>query len=146
MAQERKRPDRLQNPRDELTRALHHVETALSGASTEGFSEVFPNVRRAVAGSERLVLVLDQLTRQGFRRRQSSSFVSIAEVQEPIQEVREIVGRLAKTTPAKFSEDYEQYNQRVRALIQVGQSVLDRGLDPPERLEELDEWKPFREP
>ena len=56
------------------------------------------------------------------------------------------MGRLAKTTPAKFSEDYEQYNQRVRALIQVGRSVLDRGLDPPEGIEELDEWKPFREP
>ena len=118
----------------------------MSGASTEGFREIFPGVRHAVAASERLVLVLDRLTRQGLRRVGSSSFVSISEVQEPIQEVREIVGRLAKTTPAKFSDDYEQYNQRVRALIQVGRSVLDRGLDPPEGIEELDEWKPFREP
>ena len=146
MARQRTRRDRLQNPRDELTRSLHRVETALSGASAEGFRELFPRVRRAVAASESLVQVLDQLTRQGLRRRGSSSFVSTSEVQDPLQEVREIVGRLANTTPAKFSEDYEQYNQRVRALIGVGRSVLDRGLDPPEGLKGLDEWKPFTEP
>ena len=41
---------------------------------------------------------------------------------------------------------YDQYNHRVRALIAIGQAVLDRGLDSPVKRQELDEWEPFREP
>ena len=60
--------------------------------------------------------------------------------------MRQAVGQLAQTTPSKFSNDYDRYNRRVRALIAVGRSVLDRGLEPSVKLEELDEWTPFREP
>ena len=91
-------------------------------------------------------MVLDRLVRQGLRRRGSSGYLSPSEVQEPIQAVREAVGRLANTTPAKFSSDYDQYNQRVGALMAIGRSVLDRGLEPSVKLEKLDKWTPFREP
>ena len=54
-------------------------------------------------------------------------------------------GRLSGAS-AKFSSDYDQYNQRVGALMAIGRSVLDRGLEPSVKLEKLDEWTPFREP
>ena len=56
------------------------------------------------------------------------------------------MGAFASTTPAKFSEDYNQHNQCLLALIAIGQAVLDRGLDSPVKRQELDEWEPFREP
>ena len=57
------------------------------------------------------------------------------------------VGRLANTTPAKpakFRADFGEYTRRVEALVAVGKAVLDRGLELV-KLEELDEWHPFRE-
>ena len=60
--------------------------------------------------------------------------------------MRAAVGALASTTPGKFSGDYDQYNHRARALIAIGQAVLDRGVDSPVKRQELDEWEPFREP
>ena len=86
----------------------------------------------------------DRLVRQGLRHRESPGYLAPSEVQEPIQAVRQAVGQLAQTTPSKFSNDYDRYNRRVRALIAVGRSVLDRGLEPSVKLEELDEWTPFR--
>ena len=146
MARKRSSADRLQNPRDELQRAIQRAERGLAGASGEGFREVSKRVRQAVVDSERLVMVLDRLARQGLRPRGSSDHLAPSDVQEPIQAVREAVGRLANTTPSKFSSDYDQYNQRVRKLMVVGRSVLERGLEASEKLEELDEWTPFREP
>ena len=101
--------------------------------------------RHAVVDSQRLVMVLDSLARQGLRRRGATDLLSPSEVQEPIQAVRAAVGRLASTTPSKLSSDYDEYNRRVEALIAAGRSVLGRGLAPV-ALEELDEWGPFREP
>ena len=90
-------------------------------------------------------MVLGRLARQGLRRRGSTDLLPPSEVQDRIQAVRAAVGRLANTTLSKLSNDYDEYNQRVRALIAAGRSVLDRGLEPV-TLEELDEWGPFREP
>ena len=144
----RKRPslDRIQNPRDELQRAIQRAEKGLSGAAGEGFREVLTRVRQAVLDSERLVAVLDRLVGQGLRRRSSDNFIQPSEVQDAIGAVRAAVGALASTTPAKFSGDYDQYNQRARALIAIAQAVLDPGLDSPVKRQELDEWEPFREP
>ena len=103
-------------------------------------------MRQAVLDSERLVLVLDQVARQGLRRLHSSDRVSQLEVETAIQAVRAAVGSLSKTTPLQFSADYRLYTERVNALVAVARSVLDRGLDPPVKVRELDEWKPFREP
>ena len=136
---------RLQNPRDELERAIKRAERGLAGASAEGFREVSERIRRAVVDSQRLVMVLDSLARQCLRRRGSTDLLSPSEVQEPIQAVRAAVGRLASTTPSKLSSDYDEYNRRAEALIAAGRSVLGRGLAPV-ALEELDEWGPFREP
>ena len=136
---------RLQNPRDELERAIKRAERGLAGASGEGFREVSERIRRAVLDSQRLVMVLDSLARQGLRRRGSTDPLSPSEVQEPIQAVRAAVGRIASATPSKLSGDYDEYNRRVEALIAVGRSVLERGLAPV-ALEELDEWGPFQEP
>lgn len=62
------------------------------------------------------------------------------------QSVRAAVGALAVTTPLKFSEDYRGYTERVEAPIKVGRAALERGVESPARVTELDEWKPFREP
>ena len=137
--------DRLQNPRDELKRAVQRAERALAAASGEGFREVFPRVRRAVVDSEPLVRVLGRLVRQGRRRVRSTDLLPPDQLQDAVQPVRVAVGRLANTTPAKFSADFGEYTRRVDALIVVGKAVLDRGVEPVEP-EELDEWKPFREP
>ena len=145
MARKRPSVDRIQNPRDELKRGIQRAEKGLSGAAGEGFREVLQRVRQAVLDSERLVAVLDRLV-DGLRRRGSDSFVQPSEVQDAIGAVRAAVGALASTTPAKFSGDYSQYNQCLRALIATGQAVLDRGLDSPVKRQEFDEWEPFREP
>ena len=146
MARKRSSSDRIPNPRDELQRGIQRAEKGLSGAAGEGFREVLQRVRQAVLDSERLVAVLDRLVEQGLRRRGSDNFVQPSEVQDAIGAVRAAVGVLASTTPAKFSRDYDQYNQSLRALIATGQAVLDRGLDSPVKRQELDEWEPFREP
>ena len=146
MARKQSSVDRPSNPRYELQRAIQRAQRGLAGASGEGFREVSKRVRQAVVDSEHLVMVLDRLARQGLRPRGSSDHLSPFEVQEPIQAVCEAVGQLAKTTPAKFSSDYDQYNQRVRALMAVGRSVLERGVGPSVKLEELAEWTPFSEP
>ena len=65
-------------------------------ASAEGFRDVSKRVRQAVVDSERLLMVLDRLVRQGLRRRGSSGYLSPSEVQDPIQAVREAVGRLGE--------------------------------------------------
>ena len=145
MARKRPSAGRLQNPRDELQRAIQRTARGLAGASGEGFREVLMRVRQAVVDSERLVVVLDRLARQGLRPRGSSPPLPPSDVQEPIRAVRATVGRLANTTPSKFSSDFDQYTQSVGALIAVGQCVLDRGVEPSVKLEELDEWTPFRE-
>ena len=145
MASENPPAGRLQNPRDELERAIQRAERGLAGTSAEGFREVCSRIRQAVLDSERLVMVLGRLVRQGLRRRGSTDLLSPSELRDPIQAIRAAVGRLANTTPSKLSSDYDEYNQRVRALIAVGRSVLERGLAPV-MLEELDEWGPFREP
>ena len=137
--------ERLQNPRYELERAVKRAKSALAASSGEGFREVLPRVRRAVVDSELLVMVLGSLVRQGLRRVRSKDLLPPEQVQDAIQHLRAAVGRLANTTPAKLSADYAEYTQRVQAVIDVGCAVLDRGLEPVER-EELDEWKPFREP
>ena len=54
---------RLQNPRDELERAITRAERGLVGASREGFREVSERLRHAIADSQRLVMVLDSLAR-----------------------------------------------------------------------------------
>ena len=136
---------RLQNPRDELERAIQRAERGLAGTSAEGFREVSRRMRQAVLDSERLVTVLGRLAHQGLRRRGSTELLSPAEVQDPIQAVRAAVGRLANTTPSKLSSDHDEYNRRVQALIKVGRAVLERGLEPV-TVGELDEWGPFREP
>ena len=65
--------------------------------------------------------------------------------QDPIQAVRVVVGRLAKTTPPNLSNDYDEYNRPVQELIAAGRSVLDRGWAPV-ALEEPDEWGLFLDP
>ena len=139
------RVGRLSNPRDELQRAIQRAERGVAAASAEGFREVLQRVRQAVLDSERLVLVLDQLIRQGLRRRQSSDRVSSSEVEAAIDAVRRAVGSLSRTTPLQLSAVYGQYTERVDVLLAVARSILDRGLDPPVNVRELDEWKPFRE-
>ena len=138
---------RLPNARAELQRAIQRAERGLTAASAEGFREVPKRVREAILGSERLVVVLDQLVRQGFRRRQSAQpaqTLSSSEVAAAGQAVRAAVGCLAKTTPLRFSSDYKKYTEGVRALMAVAESVLEGGVEPL-RVPELDEWKPFRE-
>ena len=139
-------PDRLPNVRDELKRAIQRAERGLAAASTEGFRDVLQRVREAVLHSERLVVVLDHLVLQGFRPRRAGNPLAPSEVEAVIQPVRAAVGALAVTTPLKFSEDYRGYTERVDALIKVGRAVLDRGVESPAGVAELDEWKPFREP
>jgi hypothetical protein len=51
MARERPSLDRIQNPRDELQRAIQRAEKGLSGAAGEGFREVLTRVRQAVLDS-----------------------------------------------------------------------------------------------
>ena len=139
-------PKRLGNVRDELTRGIQRTERALAAASVEGFREVVPRVRQAVLECERLVMLLDRLVLQGFRRRRRTDPLAPSDVEPAIQAVRVAVGSLAVTTPAKFSVDYKGYTQRVEALIEVGRAVLDRGVESSVKLAELDEWEPFREP
>ena len=146
MAAPQRPTGRLSKPRDDLQRAIQAAERGLASASAEGFREVLKHARDAVLGSQRLVLVLDHLVRQGLRRQQSPELLSASEVQVPIQALRVAVGVLAATTPLKFSADYKQYTERVQALIDIARSVLDRGLEPVAPLSELDEWKLFREP
>ena len=139
----RKRPaDRLPNPRDELQRA----ERGLRAESAEGFRGVLLRVRQAVLQCERLVVVLDLLVLQGFRRRQPTDPLASSDVEPAIQAVRAAVGSLLVTTPLKFFADYKRYTERVEALIEVGRAVLDRGVESSARVAELDEWKLFREP
>lgn len=139
--------DRLPNVRDDLTRAIQRAERGLAAASVEGFRDVLPRVRQAVLNCERLVIVLDRLVVQGLRRRRRvSDPLAVSDVEPAIQAVRVAVGSRAVTTPAKFSADYKRYTERVEALIKVGGAVLERGLEPPAKVAELDEWKPFREP
>ena len=146
MSASRPAPVRLQNPSYEIKMGVQRAERGLAEASTAGFRELCPSVRNAVIESERLVVVLDRLVRQGLRRPGSGDPVAAADVKDAVKAVRQAVGRLAETTPAKFSDDYTQYNQRVRTLITVARSVLDRGLQAPPGPGELDEWQPFREP
>ncbi len=145
MARKRTARDRLQAPRDELQRAIARAEKGLSGASAEGFRELLKRVRQAVLESERLVGILDRLVRQGLRRSGSATLVPHSEVQDALREIRAAVGSLAATTPAKFSADYERYNQAAKALIHVGRAAHERGLEPAAKLGELDEWEPFRQ-
>ena len=138
--------DRLPNPRDELGRAIQRAERGLAAASAEGFQELLRRVRQAVLQSERLVVVLDRLVLQGFRRRESTDSLAPSDVEPALQAVRAAVGSVATTTPLKFSADYKRYTERVEALIEVGRKVLDRGVESSVNVAELDEWKPFREP
>ena len=83
---------RLQNPRDEVNRAIQRAERGLAAASGEGFREVLKRVRQAVVDSERLVVVLDRVARQGLRPRGSSAQLPPSDVQESIQPDRGPVG------------------------------------------------------
>ena len=71
--------------------------------------------------------------------------MAASDVGPTVQTVRAAVGALAATTPAKFSADYKRYTACVAALIDVGRDVLERGIESPVKVAELDEWKPFRE-
>ena len=137
---------RLQNPRDELQRAVQRAERGIAASSAEGFREILERVRQAVLQSERLVVVLDRLVQQGFDRRQRAKPVAPSDVEPVVQAVRVAVGAFAMTTPTKFSTDYKRYTEAVEALIQVGRAVLERGVASPVKVAELDEWKPFRGP
>jgi len=109
--------------------------------SAEGFRELPQRVRQAVLQSQRLVVLLDRLVLQGFRRRQSSDPLVPSDVEPAIQAVRTAVRSLAGTTPLKFSADYKGYTERVEALIKVGRAVLDRGVESSVKIAELDEWE-----
>ena len=137
--------DRVVNVRDELTRAMQRAERGLAAVSAQGFREVSRRVRQAVLDSERLVVVLDRLVVQGFRRRGRKEPVTAAAVEPAIQAVRAAVGAFAVTTAPRFSADYQRYAQAVERLVEVARSVLDRGVESPVNAVELDEWKMFRD-
>ena len=123
---------------------MQRAERGLAGASADGFRHLFPRVRQAVLDSERLVVVLDRLVVQGFRKRGGTDPLAPSHVEPAIQAVRSAVGALAMTTASRFSADYQRYAETVERLVAVGRSVLDRGVESPVRVAELDEWKDFR--
>ena len=137
------------------------VGTSFSGPNVVGVHRYGPRPRphllrssarfccacaKLVLQSQRLVVVLDRLVLQGFRRRQSTDPLAPSDVEPAVRAVRVALGSLAVTTPLKFSADYKRYTELVEALIEVGRAVLDRGVESSLRVAELDEWKPFREP
>ena len=96
--------DTVVNVRDELTRPMQRAERGLAAVSAQGFRDVSRRGRQAVLDSERLVVVLDRLLVQGFRRRGRKEPVAPSAVDSAIEAVRAAVGAFAVTTASWFSD------------------------------------------
>ena len=148
MASKPSASDRLSNVGDELKRAVGHVERELSSAAVEGFQGVEHRVRGAVASSERLARVLDGIASQGFLPRGRSDGVDLLaapDVRSVIAGVQVALGRLAATTPDRFSEDYAEYLKQAKLLVELAASVRKRGVRAAEQ-EGFEAWRPFNGP
>ena len=134
---------RVVNPSDALARALHAASQGLTVAEVGGFDGLSDRIREAVFASERLAVVLEQLTRYGHSRRGSPEPFQAADIAMVVGGARRAIGTLAETMPRMPSSHYEGYCTALDALIEMGHQVAERGIVA-EPAEETSDWNAFR--
>ena len=108
----------------------------------EGFGGLTDRIREAMRASERLVRLLERLSREGLRRGGAASPLTSDEVVAATSAVRATIGALAMTTPSMLSTHFNEYTGRIGELLVLAERVAEHGIAFPEG--EADEWQSFR--
>ena len=134
---------RLRNVAPELRTAVSKAERGLTVAQREGFHGIEGRMREAVLASERFADDLVRLSQQGLRPRAAAGQpVTAADIEAAVSAVRNAIGALALTRPSVVSSHFEAYAGSVRALVELADEALKRGVEAAQK--EKDEWDLFR--